>query len=83
MQPETLTLEAPAKINLFLHVVGQREDGYHLLESAFELIDWSDRIVLSARPDGEIERCGDMLGPPALDLAVRAASDVYKRQSWD
>ena len=82
MQPDTLTLEAPAKINLFLHVVGQRGDGYHLLESAFELIDWSDRIVLTTRPDGEIQRCGDVLGPPALDLAVRAAAALQKTAQW-
>lgn len=82
MQPNTLTLEAPAKINLFLHVVGRREDGYHLLESAFELIDWSDRIVLSVRSDSEIQRCGDLLGPPALDLAVRAAAALQKTAQW-
>ena len=39
-------LPAPAKVNLFLHVVGRRADGYHLLQSVFMLIDWCDRIHL-------------------------------------
>ena len=38
---------APAKLNLFLHVVGRRPDGYHLLQTVFQLIDWSDTLHLS------------------------------------
>ena len=65
---------APAKLNLFLHVVGRRDDGYHLLQSVFTLIDRGDRIRLRARDDGVIERVGDVPGVPAEDdLAVRAA----------
>jgi 4-diphosphocytidyl-2-C-methyl-D-erythritol kinase len=64
---------APAKLNLFLHVVGRRPDGYHLLQSAFMLIDWCDTLHFERRADGRIER--EDLGPPlpADDLAVRAA----------
>ena len=82
MHAQGLTLTAPAKINLFLHVVGRRDDGYHLLESAFELIDWSDRVMISPRADGQIERCGDTLGPTHLDLAVRAARALQNTPQW-
>ena len=70
----TLTVVAPAKVNLFLHVVGRRPDGYHLLESLFVLIDWCDTITLTRRADADIVRVGDVAGVPAdEDLAVRAA----------
>ncbi len=64
---------APAKLNLFLHVVGQREDGYHLLQSLFALIDWADTLHLERRGDGLLRRHD--LGPalPADDLTLRAA----------
>jgi 4-diphosphocytidyl-2-C-methyl-D-erythritol kinase len=71
---ETLTVAAPAKLNLFLHVVGRRADGYHLLESLFALIDLADIVTLARRPDGAIERTRDLPGVAAADdLAVRAA----------
>ncbi|NBW01269.1 MAG: 4-(cytidine 5'-diphospho)-2-C-methyl-D-erythritol kinase [Betaproteobacteria bacterium] len=82
MNAHELTLAAPAKINLFLHIVGRRDDGYHLLESAFELIDWSDLIMISPRADSQIERCGDTLGPAHLDLAVRAAQALQRTPQW-
>lgn len=65
---------APAKLNLFLHVVGRRADGYHLLQSVFVLIDHCDRIRIRVRSDGVIARLNDVPGvPPEEDLAVRAA----------
>ncbi|NJD89306.1 MAG: 4-(cytidine 5'-diphospho)-2-C-methyl-D-erythritol kinase, partial [Betaproteobacteria bacterium] len=65
---------APAKLNLFLHVVGRRPDGYHLLQSAFALIDAADRLRFAVRRDGEIRRVSDLPGVPAeSDLVVRAA----------
>src|SRR4051812_9217233 len=65
---------APAKLNLFLHVVGRRPDGYHLLQSAFTLIDRCDTIRLRVRDDGAIRRVSDLPGVPAeQDLVVRAA----------
>jgi 4-diphosphocytidyl-2-C-methyl-D-erythritol kinase len=67
-------LPAPAKINLFLHIVGRRPDGYHLLQTAFRLLDWGDEIQLSLRSDGRILRTTDVPGvPPETDLVVRAA----------
>jgi 4-diphosphocytidyl-2-C-methyl-D-erythritol kinase len=65
---------APAKINLFLHVVGRRADGYHLLQSVFRLLDWCDTLDFELREDRRINRCNDVSGVPAeSDLVVRAA----------
>ena len=65
---------APAKLNLFLHVVGRRADGYHLLQSVFTLIDRCDRLRVRVRPDGVVSRVSDLPGVPAEDdLVVRAA----------
>jgi 4-diphosphocytidyl-2-C-methyl-D-erythritol kinase len=68
-----LGLPAPAKINLFLHVVGRRPDGYHELQSAFVPIDLADTLDFELREDGAIERSGDIVGDPERDLAARAA----------
>jgi 4-diphosphocytidyl-2-C-methyl-D-erythritol kinase len=65
---------APGKLNLFLHVVGRRPDGYHLLQTAFQFIDLCDEIRFWRRPEGVVERVGDVPGvPPEQDLVVRAA----------
>ncbi|MBL8306713.1 MAG: 4-(cytidine 5'-diphospho)-2-C-methyl-D-erythritol kinase [Rubrivivax sp.] len=66
-------LPAPAKLNLFLHIVGRRADGYHLLQSPFVLIDWADTLHVERRDDGRLSRHD--LGPtlPADDLCLRAA----------
>lgn len=68
-----LDVPAPAKLNLFLHVVGRRSDGYHLLESVFVLIDWADTLHFERRDDGLLRRhdLGEPL--PADDLCLRAA----------
>ncbi|MFR4552104.1 MAG: 4-(cytidine 5'-diphospho)-2-C-methyl-D-erythritol kinase [Sutterella wadsworthensis] len=68
-----LNLPAPAKLNLFLHVIGQRSDGKHLLESIFILINLFDTIDLIERFDGQLERTGDIIGAPEKDLCIRAA----------
>ncbi len=66
-------IPAPAKLNLFLHVVGRRDDGYHLLQSAFTLIDWCDTLHFERRDDGRLLR-HDLSEPlPADDLCLRAA----------
>jgi 4-diphosphocytidyl-2-C-methyl-D-erythritol kinase len=65
---------APAKLNLFLHVVGRRPDGYHDLQTLFQIVDLCDRIGLSRREDGIIERVEGMPDvEPEKDLTVRAA----------
>ena len=64
---------APAKLNLFLHVTGQRADGYHLIESVFMLVDWCDTLHFERRMDGVISR-EDLASPlPATDLTLQAA----------
>jgi 4-diphosphocytidyl-2-C-methyl-D-erythritol kinase len=65
---------APAKLNLFLHVTGCRADGYHDLQTLFQLIDLADEIGITLRADGRIERLtGHTDIPPESDLVMRAA----------
>ena len=72
---EKLTLRSPAKLNLFLHIVGRRDDGYHLLQSVFQLIDWCDTICLKKIVENEVRRINPIPGvPPEQDLVVRAAN---------
>ncbi|HEY0857692.1 MAG TPA: 4-(cytidine 5'-diphospho)-2-C-methyl-D-erythritol kinase [Albitalea sp.] len=66
-------LVAPAKLNLFLHVVGRRPDGYHLLQSAFVLIDWCDVLHVERRDDGLLRRHDLGAALPSDDLCLRAA----------
>ena len=64
---------APAKLNLFLHVVGRRADGYHLLQSVFVLIDWCDTLHFERRADGRLARHDLGAALPDDDLCLRAA----------
>jgi len=65
---------APAKLNLMLHVIGRRADGYHELQTVFQIIDLCDRIEISVRDDGTIVRpAGPAEIPETEDLVVRAA----------
>ena len=74
MTSHCLTLRSPAKLNLFLHIVGRRSDGYHLLQSVFQLIDWCDTLSLKQIPENEVRRINPIPGvPPESDLVVRAA----------
>jgi 4-diphosphocytidyl-2-C-methyl-D-erythritol kinase len=66
-------LPAPAKLNLFLHITGRRDDGYHLLQSVFMLIDWSDTLHVELRRDGQLSREDLTTELPADDLVLRAA----------
>ena len=75
----SVTLPAPAKLNLFLHVVGRRDDGYHLLESVFVLVTLADAITFTRKPAGTgILRTGDMAENPEADLCVRAVRALEK-----
>jgi 4-diphosphocytidyl-2-C-methyl-D-erythritol kinase len=68
-----LDVPAPAKLNLFLHVLGRRPDGYHLLQSAFVLIDWCDTLHFEKRSDGQLNRHDLGITLPEDDLCLRAA----------
>ncbi|KRB06275.1 4-(cytidine 5'-diphospho)-2-C-methyl-D-erythritol kinase [Lysobacter sp. Root690] len=71
---------APAKLNLFLRIVGRRADGYHLLQTVFRLLDWGDTIRLRPRDDGRVVRHGASVAGVAEhdDLTVRAALLLQK-----
>jgi len=64
---------APGKLNLFLHITGRRPDGYHLLQSAFMLVDWHDSLHFELRSDGALTREDLSVPLPADDLVLRAA----------
>ncbi|WP_295990163.1 4-(cytidine 5'-diphospho)-2-C-methyl-D-erythritol kinase [Rugamonas sp.] len=66
---------APAKLNLFLHVNGRRADGYHLLQTVFQLVDHGDTLHFALRDDDAIVRTTELAGvPEQSDLTMRAAS---------
>lgn len=69
---------APAKLNLFLHVVGRRADGYHLLQSAFVLLDWADELHFERRDDGRLQRRDLGAALPDDDLCLRAARALQR-----
>lgn len=70
----TLAWPAPAKLNLFLHILGRRDDGYHNLQSIFQFLDLEDSITLSVRRDDCIRRTSSHVEVEEdADLVVRAA----------
>jgi 4-diphosphocytidyl-2-C-methyl-D-erythritol kinase len=78
LHPETNTMNeywlAPAKLNLFLHITGRRPDGYHNLQTLFQLLDWGDELRFSVSDTGIISRSCNIDGiPEAEDICVRAA----------
>ncbi len=74
-----VTYLAPAKINLFLHITSKRADGYHNLQTIFQLLDYGDEITFSLRNDGEINRIyGNETIPPDKDLILRSANILKK-----
>ena len=76
-----LSLLAPAKLNLFLHITGQRGDGYHELQTAFQLLDFSDTIEIRQRKDNKIELLESLAGVPDEDnIVVRAARLLQTHQ---
>lgn len=65
---------APAKLNLFLHIVGRRADGYHLLQTIFQFLAFGDELAFTLREDGLLRRSGEVPGiSPEADLVIRAA----------
>ncbi len=75
---------APAKLNLFLHITGRRPDGYHALQTVFQLLDWGDMLHFTRRDDGRITRKTDVPDVPAEhDLTVRAATLLKQHTGTD
>jgi len=84
----TTAWPAPAKLNLFLHVLGRRPDGYHELQTLFQILDWGDELKISVNESGEITRnCqSDGVGefiPESEDICVRAAHTLRTLCSVD
>jgi len=70
----TLSCLSPAKLNLFLHITGRRQDGYHTLQTAFQLLDWGDAMQFTVRGDGQLKlSIGDLGIPAEENLVIRAA----------
>ena len=78
----TRSWPAPAKLNLFLHINGQRPDGYHELQTLFQLLDWGDELQITVNQNGHISRnCNIDSIPEADDICVRAARLLQARCS--
>jgi len=77
---QTLTLPAPAKLNLMLHILGRRADGYHELQTLFQFLDYGDELTFALRADGQIHLHTDILGVPHdSNLIVRAARQLQRQ----
>lgn len=77
---DTLTLLSPAKLNLFLHITGQRGNGYHELQTLFQLLDWGDRLQFESDNSGEISLHGADLGIPAeQNLIVKGGAGTTSK----
>lgn len=75
-----MSYPAPAKLNLFLHVIGRRADGYHLLQTVFRFLDFGDSLDIASRPDGDIRLLKPLAGVPEhQDLCWRAAKLLQQR----
>ena len=71
---------APAKLNLFLHITGRRPDGYHELQTLFQILDWGDELRFVINDSGQISRASDIDGvPEAEDICLRAANLLKTR----
>lgn len=84
MWTESSGWPAPAKLNLFLHICGRRADGYHELQTLFQLLDYGDRLDFVHRSDGVVRRLQGPAGvPEAQDLVVRAARLLQREAGLD
>ncbi len=77
----TLTLPSPAKLNLFLHITGQRADGYHELQSIFQFIDMCDYLTFSSNDDGQIRITPEITGVPLQDNLIYKAARLLQQKT--
>lgn len=77
----TLTLPAPAKLNLFLHITGRRADGYHELQTLFQLLDYGDELTFNSRSDSKIHLLTPMAGVANADNLVMRAALALQRHA--
>lgn len=77
-QATTLTLPCPAKLNLFLHILGRRKDGYHQLQTVFQLLDYGDELKLTATEDSNIELATPLAGVKTKDNLIYRAAIALK-----
>ena len=74
-----LSLLSPAKINLFLHIIGRREDGYHNLQTLFQLLDYGDRLDIESNQSGEIQLLSPMKDVPDKDNLIFLAAQAIQK----
>ena len=76
-----LTLPCPAKLNLFLHILRQRDDGYHELQTIFQLLDYGDELVLEPAPEGRLTLAPEIPGIHSQDNLVYRAALLLKQHT--
>jgi len=72
---------APAKLNLMLRIVGRRDDGYHLLQTVFQFLEFSDLLYFRVRGDGVVRRCRGLPGVAEREDLIWRAADLLRRES--
>ena len=77
----TLCLPSPAKLNLFLHITGQRSDGYHLLQTVFQLLDFGDKLELQLNHHGNITVTPTLAGVKTADNLIYKAARLLQQSS--
>ncbi|HNJ86024.1 MAG TPA: 4-(cytidine 5'-diphospho)-2-C-methyl-D-erythritol kinase, partial [Agitococcus sp.] len=77
----TLTLPSPAKLNLFLHITGQRADGYHNLQTIFQFVDYADTLTFTLREDGMITLSPALADIASQDNLIVKAARLLQQQS--
>jgi len=81
MKNQTLSLPAPAKLNLMLHITGQREDGYHNLQTLFQFLDYSDQLHFEMLPDSRIEVVSELNDVSTEDNLIYRAAKLLQHHS--
>ena len=79
--PDTLTVLSPAKLNLFLHITGRRSDGYHELQTLFQLLDWGDQLVFTSNETGDITLETTQTDIPPEDNLIMRAARLLQRET--